>query len=150
MKFRFLVGFIVIVCFSCQQNRQSKLIELYGTWTLDSISIPAGRITFNRDKFQQMTFSDNGNFIYSWMNGDAGGEYKGKYFVNENPSRKSKTITLIADLVNSGTDTIRHYMNFDILELDNKRLKISGKTEFLDRQNKTVVYTPISIFRRPV
>lgn len=95
-----------------------------------------------------MIFKENGDFNYSWMNGDAGGEYKGKYFINENPSRQSKTITLVTDLVNSGTNTIRHYLNFDIIELDGKRLKTSGKTEFINRQNKTVIYTPISIFRR--
>lgn len=148
MAFRFLTGLIIFGCVSCHQSRQANVQALHGTWTLDSFSTPTGRMTSDTDKFQKMTFAESGNFIYSWMNGDAGGEYKGKYFINENPSRQAQTITLIADLVNSGTDTIRNNLNFDILELDNNRLKMAGKTEFLDRQDKTVIYTPISIYRR--
>ena len=148
MIFRFLAGLVVIMCFACQRSRQPELKTLYGRWTLDSFSTPTGKIISDKDKFQQMTFSDDGDFIYSWMNGDVGGEFKGKYFINENPNRHCKTLTLIADLANNGTDTIRQYLNFDILSLNATRLNTSGKTEFLNRQDKVIVYTEISIFRK--
>ena len=143
-----LVGLVILVCFSCCQSRQSQLKELSGTWILDSVSTPTGKIITDKDKFKKMIFSGNGRFTYSWANGDVGGEYKGEYFINKNTYRQCKTITLIADEIISGTDTIRHYLNLDILALDNRRLKTSGQTEFLERPDKSVVYTPISIFRR--
>lgn len=148
MTFRFLAFLIFVVCFSCQQNKQGQVKELYGIWKLDSFSTVTGKIIADSNKFQQIAFLEDGHFTYSWMNDDVGGEYKGKYFINENPTRHCKTVTLIADLVVSSPDTIRHYLNLDILVLNGKQLITSGKTEFLDRQNKTVIYTPISIFRR--
>ena len=148
MTLRFLACLSIVVCFSCLQNRQSQIKELYGIWTRDSFSTVTGKIISDSSRFQQISFSAKGNFTYSWMNDDVGGEYKGRYFVNENPARQCKTITLLADLVISGPDTIRRYFNFDILALDTRRLKTSSETAILERKNGRAVYTPISIFRR--
>lgn len=148
MTYRLLTCISVVVFLSCRQDRQNQVKELCGVWTLDSFSTVTGKITSDSNKLQRITFIENGDFRYSWMNDDVGGEYRGKYFINENANRQCKTITCISDFEVSGHDTIRHYLNFDILALDTRRLKISGKTEFLDRQNKAVIYTPVSIFRR--
>jgi hypothetical protein len=147
MFFRTLPLLLIIILGSCQQ-RQFNLTALYGKWTLDSLSTPTGKFDAGENKFEQITFLKNGNFIYTWMNDDVGGEYKGSFFINENPTRNCKTITLISDLINVNPNTIRHYFNFDILRLSDKKLKMLGQTQFLDRGDKTLIYTPTSIFRK--
>jgi hypothetical protein len=136
---------------ACNNHDQKpkELEYLVGTWVLDSAT------SFRQNKYQKegakyLTFYSDSNYTFKIYGECIHLDFKGKYFILNNPKRGLKTITLVPDTVISESDTIRlSYDNFDIVNLTNKRLQIVRETEFINtddinmRFNKSEIYKKI-------
>lgn len=120
----------LIICFcfyfSCCNFSKNKSLpineKLIGTWILDSIQKENTKIKYN--DFYEISFIDNNTYSQKLVVGDVENFHTGKYFINENPIRGYKTITLIPNLVFYKTDTI-------LLANTNLDISFKNDNEFL-------------------
>ena len=146
-----LFFFIISVLFgfiSCKEKFNKTGENLIGKWFLLSSSIPEREYQKNskgewrekyilkpRDKFilqdtcSFLIFKNSTDYIQSSTCGDVHQEFKGKYFVLNNPKRGLLTLTLIPDIYVNGSDTIRTgYINMDIIRIQNDSLILVKET----------------------
>lgn len=87
-------------------------------------------------RMEKLEFKIDNEYSNEWWNGDVGNTFTGRYFVNFNPRRGLRTVTFIPDLQFADGDSIRiNYQNFDIIELDEKKLKVIYATKFVPRDS---------------
>lgn len=144
-----LLGIATLLNF-CSGDKSNRIVDnLIGTWTLDSISTPSGRLFANTD-YKALIFKNKTDYSYEWWNGDVGNTFTGKFFILDNPKRGLKTLTCIPDIKISGKDTIRiKYMNLDIVNLQKNRLMLIDETKWIDRDSlPSLRFNEIQIYKR--
>ena len=152
----FLIVFTVIsLTQGCKSKAEIADLQGYalkGKWKLDSVSLINGQYIPSDSLYETktLTFTDSNSFTFEWWNDDVGNIYTGKYFINDNPKRLLKTLSLIPDIKISGNDTIRiPYLNFDIVSLDSNTLRLVGEVTYINRTNEaSEPYTKNYIYKR--
>ena len=127
-----VVGAMLLTACSNSANLQHKL---KGTWVLESVLSGRGGFVKVDNESKILVFLDNDQFSFEYWNGDVGNKEHGNYYLHQNPSRKAITIVFIPDLQISGKDTVRNYMNYDIVAISDSTLRVVEQTQFIKREN---------------
>ena len=136
---------------SCDNSAQrpKELKYLIGTWVLDSASFPMGNKYEKEEACDYLSFLNDSDYTFKTNCGCIHLDFKGKYFLLNNPKRGLKTITLVPDIEISEGDTIRiGYDNFDIVNISNGRLQIVRETEFFNRDDLHLRFNKNEIYRK--
>jgi hypothetical protein len=124
-----------VIASCCSSTSDSIATKLIGKWVLDSTSSGKGVLYKDSLGGKILIFKDKNHYIFRGWSGDVSNESQGNYFILENPNRKKITISFIPDFQLDKKDTIRDYLNLDIISLSATRLEIIGQTQFIDRRS---------------
>ncbi|CAD0009056.1 MULTISPECIES: hypothetical protein [Flavobacterium] len=142
---------LVLSIASCDNSvqRPNELEYLIGTWVLDSATYPRGNDYQKVEACDYLTFLKDSAYTFKTNCGCIHLDFKGKYFLLNNPKRGLKTITLVPDIEIYEGDTIRiGYDNFDIVKISNRRLQIVRETEFFDRNDLHLRFNKNEIYKK--
>lgn len=147
----FCLIMVVLLLTSCNNHdqRPKELKYLLGTWVLDSETYPGENEYQHVEACDYLTFYNNSKYTFKTNCGCIHLDFKGKYFILNNPKRGLKTITLIPDIEISEGDTIRiGYDNFDIVNITDKRLQIVRETEFINKDDLHIRFNKKEIYKK--
>ena len=136
---------------ACNNHDQKpkELEYLVGTWVLDSASFPIGNQYEKEEACDYLTFLNDADYTFKTNCGCIHLDFKGKYFLLNNPKRRLKTLTLVPDIEISEGDTIRiGYDSFDIVSITDKRLQIVRETEFINREDLHIRFNKNEIYKK--
>ncbi len=138
-----LLAFVMLITSCSYFSMKSNKVEdkLIGRWVLDSVLSARNEFYKNDNNDRRiLIFKDRSNYSFESWNGDVGNKSQGSYFIQKNPNHKLNTITFIPDLQFEGGDTIRQYMNYDVIAISDTSLLLIEETKFIppDRLPYTV------------
>jgi len=127
---------IILFLFSCASSEIEH--KLTGTWVLDSTLSARGKFYRDSNERKILIFKDHSKYSFESWNGDAGDRSQGSFFLLKSPNRTNFTLTFVPDPDKNEKDTIRSYMNLDIISLSDSSLKIADQTRFIERGRSPV------------
>jgi hypothetical protein len=142
---------LILSIVSCDNAAQKpkELEYLKGTWVLESETYPGENKCQKVEACDYLTFLNDSDYTFKTNCGCIHLDFKGKYFVLNNPKRGLKTLSLVPDIEISDGDTIRvAYENFDIVKISNERLQIVHETKFLDKDDLHLRFNKNQIYKK--